>query len=526
MVKSSTKELSMRKIKEIIRLAYERRESLRMIAKSCSVSPNTVKKYIKCLEQKRIAYDDIKKLDDESIASILEIRKRSGRKESSMPEWNYIHTELKRKGVTLVLLWQEYKQQHPDGYQLSQFCYYYRMWYKKLSPTMRNTHKAGETMFVDYAGQTIPVYDTVTGTLRQAQLFVATLGMSNYTYAEATWTQQLPDWIHAHENAFSYFGGVTERIVPDNLKAGVTRACRYEPDINPTYNDMAIHYDTVIIPARARRPRDKAKVENAVLIVERWILASIRNRKFFSLQELNQAISELLDRLNTKPFQKLEGTRKSWFETYEQPALAQLPSVRYQFAEWKKARVNIDYHIEIGGHYYSVPYRHVRETVDVRFSSTTVEIFRKGLRIASHLRSQKRGFHTTQPEHMPKAHQDYLGWTPSKLIEKGTSIGAHTALLMERILDRRSHPVQGYRSCLGIMRLAKRYTSARVESACGRALAIGGLSYKSVESILRNNLDRERVPEQIRTCALHHENIRGSNYFSYQIHTRKEDVSC
>jgi transposase len=288
---------------------------------------------------------------------------------------------------------------------------------------------------------------------------------------------------------------------------------------------MAMHYKTMVIPARVARPRDKAKVECGVLIAERWILAVLRHRKFFSLADLNTAIRELLEQLNTKPFQKLDGSRKSWFETYERPVLGALPEERYQFAEWKKAKVNIDYHIELVGHYYSVPYMFVHATVDVRYTALTVEIIKNGTRIASHVRSDKRGFHTTQREHMPKAHQEYLGWTPSVLIAKGTDIGQHTGQLIERVLAKREHPVQGYRSCLGILRLAKTYTRQRLESAAGRALAIGGLSYKSVESILRNNLDRERVPPQAHAIAFHHNNIRGSEYFTNQT-TRKEDATC
>jgi transposase len=516
----------MRKIREILRLYYEHKESLRSIGRSCSVSPNTVKKYIGCLKETSTSYDAFTRLDDGAMEKMFRGPRQSHKSSGvTVPDWAYIHMEMKKKGTTLRLLWEEYRAAVPNGYQQTRFYLLYRAWKKKLVVSLRNTYKAGETMFVDYAGQTIPIYERDRGSVREAQLFVSVLGMSNLTYAEATWTQQLPDWIRSHENAFAYYGGVPKKIVPDNLKAGVSRACRYEPDINPTYHDMVVHYNTVVVPARVRRPRDKAKVECGVLIAERWILAALRNRKFFSLAELNAAVSELLERLNTKPFQKLEGSRMSWFEQYEHPALGKLPQERYQFAEWKKARVNIDYHIELAGHYYSVPYRYIHETVDVRYTALTVEIIKSGTRIASHMRSDKKGSHTTTHEHMPKTHQEYLGMTPSSVIAKGTAIGPHVGRFMERILLRREYPVQGYRSCLGIMRLAKIYPHERLDAAAARALAIGGLSYKSIESILRNNLDRERVPELPDTLTLHHENIRGSAYFINQ-KTVQENTVC
>jgi len=382
---------------------------------------------------------------------------------------------------------------------------------------MRQTHKAGEKMFVDYAGQTVSVLDKTTGEKDfGAQIFVAVLGASNYTYAEATKSQTLGDWTNSHVRAFEYFKGAPEVVVPDNLRTGVNKACFYEPELNRSYQDLADHYNTVILPARVRKPRDKAKVENAVLVVERWILARLRNRTFFSLGALNIAISELLEDLNHRSFKKLPGSRHSQFETLDKPALQSLPQNRYVFSQWKKVRVNIDYHVELDRHYYSTPHVLVGKQLDLRYTATTVEIFHHHKRIASHRYSHHAGKHTTVPEHMPKSHQKYLQWTPSKLIRWAHSIGPATAELTEKILTSRPHPEMGYRSCLGIFRLAKDFSSPRLEAASNRALAIGASSYKSVQSILKNGLDKEAVPQQIPpTPETHHGNVRGKDYFSF-----------
>jgi transposase len=411
-------------------------------------------------------------------------------------------------------LWQEHKEQYPQGYQYSQFCYLYRQWAKKIDPVMRQEHRAGEKLFVDYAGQTVEVYDLHTNQMREAQVFVAVLGASNYTFAEATWTQTLPDWIGSHCRAFLFFGGVTQIVVPDNLKSGVSKACFYEPDINPTYLNMANYYDTVVIPARRRKAKDKAKVEVAVQVVERWILARLRNRQFFSLKQLNDVIGELLLELNSRPFQKLPGCRKDLFESLDKPALKPLPVQPYQHAEWKIATVHIDYHIEADSHYYSVPHQLIGKKIDVRITATTIECFYKSRPVASHIRSCLKGRHTTLKEHMPRSHQQWAKWNPQRFINWAAKIGPHTAELIEVIMNSRKHPQQGFRSCLGILRLAKSYDDQRLEAACRRALTIGGTSYKSVASILKYNLDQKPLPGQTRTEAvIDHENIRGANYY-------------
>ncbi len=357
--------------------------------------------------------------------------------------------------------------------------------------------------------------DRTSGEERTAQIFVGVLGASSYTYAEACWTQELPEWTAAHVHMYEYFGGVPAVTVPDNLKSGVRSACYYEPDINPTYHEMALHYDTTVLPARVRKPRDKAKVEAGVLLVERWILARLRHRTFFSLAELNTEIRRLLEHLNTRPFQKLEGSRSTLFETLDQPALRPLPATRYEYAQWKKARVNIDYHIDVLGHYYSVPYTLVRVQVDVRITSDAIEVLHDGRRIALHLRGRRKGGFTTEPAHRPKSHQKYLEWTPSRIIQWAEQTGVSTAAVVDRILHDRPHPEQGYRSCLGLLRLRDRYTAERLEAACTRALRIGAATYKSVLSILKSGLDQRLIEEQtLLALPQNHEHIRGAEYYA------------
>ena len=378
---------------------------------------------------------------------------------------------------------------------------------------MRLTHKAGEKVFVDYAGQTVPVVDPQTGEVRQAQIFIGVLGASNYSYVEAQWSQELPNWIAGHVRMFGFFGGVPEIVVPDNLKAGVKDPCRYEPDLNPTYQDLAEHYGVAVIPTRARKPKDKAKAEVGVQVAERWILARLRNRTFFGLADLNQAISELLGPLNERPMEHLGRSRREFFELLDQPALRPLPEQPYEFAVWKKARVNIDYHIEFGKHYYSVPYGLIHEEVYVRATQSTIEVFFKNRRVASHRRQNARGRHSTLAEHMPRAHQEYLEWTPERIVRWAETIGPQTAQLVQVLLASRKHPQQAYRSCLGVLRLAKRYGEDRVEAACGRALPARICSYKGVKNILDGKLDQVEPEKPSAVVPDTHQNVRGQAYY-------------
>ena len=506
----------MRKIKEVLRLKWAHKLSNRKIAKSCFISRSTVADYLLRAKLAGLSWPIAPELDDAAIENLLfPVTDKSIPAERRMPDMEYLYQELKRKSVTIQLLWYEYKQANTDGYQYSQFCNLYRQWVKKLDLTLRQEHRAGEKLFIDYAGQTVSIVDPKTGEITEAQIFLAALGASNYTFVEASLSQDLPSWIKSHVHAFEFFGGVAEILVPDNLKSGVTNPCRYEPDINPTYQDLAEHYGTTVIPARSRRPKDKAKVESAVFVAERWILAALRNHTFFSLAELNRAIAEKLHDLNNRKFQKLNTTRRQLFETIDRPALKPIPSRPYEYAEWKRARVNIDYHIEIDRHYYSVPYQLAREQVDVRLTSSTVEVLFKNKRVASHQRDYRKGAFITLTEHMPKSHQRYLEWTPSRIIRWAEKNGPKTQKLITRILDSRTHPEQGYRSSLGILRLGKAYSPERLEAACERALFINAYSYKSVQSILKKGLDQQPfLFEQIEnTQPLNHHNIRGKHYY-------------
>ena len=505
----------MRKIKEVLRLKFDRGLSHRQIARSGVVGRPTVAEYLRRFEEAGLSWPQAMALDDTVLErKLFPAAPSVPAAQRPLPEWTHVHRELRGKGITLALLWQEYKAIHPAGFGYSWFCDRYRGWAGQLDVVMRQEHRAGEKLFVDYAGQTVDIVDRHTGEVKAAQIFVAVLGASNYTYAEATWTQGLPDWIGAHVRAFGFLGAVPEVVVPDNLRSAVSRAHRYEPDLNPTYQDLANHYGVTVLPARARHPRDKAKAEVGVQVVERWILAALRHRRFFSLSELNAAIGELLVRLNARAFKKLPGSRRALFEQLDRPALRPLPAEPYQFAEWRKARVHIDYHVEVDGHYYSVPYQLVKKPLEVRLTQRTVECFHQGQRVASHRRSPFKGRHTTVPEHMPRAHREYAAWTPQRLIGWAKQTGPATAAVVEYILERRAHPQQGFRSCLGILRLGKGFGDERLEAACRRALTLGACRYKSIESILRQGLEHHPLPEQQElTLAIAHENVRGADYY-------------
>lgn len=510
--------LSVRKIKEILRLGAEGLSN-RAIASSVGIGHTTVAEYRRRAHAARLTWDRCRDWTQAELEARLFPATAPSSVQRPQPDWPKINKELRRKAVTLQLLWEEYKQTHPDGYQYSQFCEHYRRWARTLKVVMRQTHRAGEKVFVDYAGMTVPVVEPESGEVRPAQVFVGVLGASSFTYAEATWTQDLSDWIGSHVRMYEFFGGVPAVTVPDNLKSGVKHACFYEPDINPSYQELAAHYGTVVLPARVRRPRDKAKVEAGVLLVERWILARLRDRSFFGLSELNGEIASLLDVLNDRPFQKLDGTRRTLYTTLDRPALRPLPPVRYEYAQWKKVRVNIDYHVEVLGHYYSVPHALVRKQLDVRVASSTVEILDGGRRVAAHARSHRRGGYTTDPAHMPSSHRNHLEWSPSRLIRWGKQIGPSTGSIVQRILESRPHPEQGYRSCLGLLRLDKRYSAERLEAACARGLAIGALSYRSIRSILEKGLD-QLPPEEPTSVSLptDHANVRGPEYFLAEVH--------
>lgn len=508
--------ISMRKTREILRLKYEVGLTNHQIAASLHLSHVCVGSYLRRARQAGVSWPIAQPLDDEQLEQALRAAPPVRPPRRYLPPMAEVHRELQRKGVTLQLVWEEYRRDHPDGYGRSQFWAAYQRFAAQLEPALRQPHPAGERTFVDWAGMSIALADPQTGQIRPAYLFVAVLGASNYTFAEAFESMQLPCWIEAHVHAFEYFGGVTRLVVPDNPKTGTTHACRYEPQLNRSYEDLAAHYGTVILPARAKKPQDKAKVEEAVQNAERRILAALRDQKFFSLAELNAAVRRQLAALNARAFQKLPGSRAEAFAQLDQPALKPLPPTHYELALWRKAKVNIDYHIQVDWHNYSVPYRLTQETVEVRLGVRTVEVFHRGQRVALHARSHQSGGFTTDPAHRPKSHQRHLEWTPARLIQwAGNQVGPQCAAAASYILEHKPHPEQGYRSCLGLMRLGRLYGKARLEQACQRALRLEVCCYRSIKSILEAKLDTQPLPAQPAVAAnlVTHDNLRGAPYY-------------
>jgi transposase len=506
----------MRKLRELLRLRFELGLSQDQIARSCSISQGAVSKYLKRAEAAGVRWPLPEDWDEARLEEALfgYSPRRVYETQRPTPDFASLHQELQsHRHLTLELLWEEYRQNHTDGYGYSRFTELYHRWRRHLDVVLRQQHKAGEKLFVDYAGDTIPIFDPKGGPERPASIFVAVLGASNYTYAEATWSQGLEDWLGAHIRTFEFLGGCPKLVVPDNTKTGVRRACRYEPDLNRTYHELAMHYGVGVLPARPYKPRDKAKAENGVLLTERWVVAALRHRRFFSLAELNQAIRELLEKLNQRPFRKREGSRATLFAELDRPALMPLPSERFQLHHWTQARVNIDYHIQLDRHFYSVPYTLTGERVEIRSTATTIEIFYRGQRVASHIRSREAYQATTVNEHRPKSHQQHLAWPPSRLLNWAKTVGPATAQLFAEILKSQPHPEMGYRSCLGILRLGQRYAAERLEAASKRALVTDACSYHSVKSILERSLDRQALDTPPSSPPVAHENLRGASYF-------------
>jgi transposase len=504
----------MRKLKEVLRMHQELGLGRREIARSLQLSPATVHDYVKRMEAAQLGWPLPPDWDDRRLEAALFPAKESEAPDPALPDFAHIRQELQsHRHLTLRLLWEEYVRDHPDGYCYSRYCILYRRWRQRQDVVLRQEHRPGEKMFVDWAGATIPIHDR-RGGVQPAALFVAVLGASSYSYAEATHNQQMENWLGAHTRAFEFFGGVPKLVVIDNTKTGVTRACRYDPDLNPTFQEMATHYRCGVIAARPYKPRDKAKVEVGVQIVQRWIVAALRHRKFYSVADANQAIRELLDKLNQRPFRKRQGSRASLFAELDKPALQPLPTERYDLSQWMQAKVNIDYHVAFDGNFYSVPYTMVGQAVEIRSTPTTVEIFRHSQRVASHIRCRGQNKPITNSEHRPKSHQAHLDWTPSRMVDWArNSAGPQTAQLFEQMLADKPHPEMGYRACLGIIRLAKQYSPERMEAAAARALATGACRYKSIQSILEKGLDRQPLSEPQPQPAPHHDNLRGAEYF-------------
>jgi transposase len=508
--------ISMRKLKEILRLKYGCQLSHRQIANSLSVSSSIVSVYSTRAAALGIACWPLPEQWDDIALQRAFFKTKPMAKPYVLPDWSVIHVELKHKTMTLLLLWEEYAERHPEGhYSYNHFCRQYKKWLKCQRPSMRQNHKAGEKLFVDYCGPTMNIVDPNTGECQTAQIFVAVMGASNYTYAEATRSQKLEDWIMSHARCFEFLGGVPELVIPDNLKSGVSQACRYEPDLNPTYQQLAAHYDTVIVPARPYKPKDKSKAEVGVQIVERWIMARLRHETFFSLRQLNGRIQELLIDLNQRPMKKLPGSRLSQFETLDKPVLKPLPLDGYQFTQVRTVKVHIDYHVEVEKHYYSVPHHLIKKKLESHTTGELVTLYHQGLEVAVHPRSQRLGGHTTQDEHMPVAHQKQQQWSPQRFEQWAREIGGSTAQLVGQYLQAKKHPEQSYRVCLGLLALAKKYSPQRLEAACRRALATGIYRLKGITSILSKGLDSQPLPEaQPDLLAdIEHSNVRGNHYY-------------
>ena len=512
----------MRKVREILRLKHERKLSDRQIALAIGIARSTVGEYLARAEADGLTWGIAETLGDADVEARLFRQLGQNEPTTRAPiDFNWVHMELRRAGVTRQLLWTEYQEAVASGptgwrpYQYSQFCDLYEEHRAKLQPSMRQVHRAGEKAFIDYSGKRPRLVDATTGEVTEVELFVMVLGASNYTYAEATRTQTLGDFVGSTVRGLEYFGAVPEMLVPDQLRSAVKTPHRYEPEINATFAEMARHYATAVVPARPRKPKDKAKVEGGVLVAQRWILASLRNRRFFTLKELNAAIWELLEKLNRRPFQKLEGCRRSVFDKLERPAMMALPARRYELGEWKlKVGVNIDYHVEYDHRFYSVPCALMNSRVDVRATATVIEIWQCGVRVTSHERSYgPRGTAVTEPEHRPRAHREWGNWPPERLVGWAEQIGAKTAEVVAAILTHRTHPETGRRACLGLMRMAEKYSPERLEAASGRAMAIKSPTYKSVEAILKTGFDKVMLKEEVEAKTVTHENIRGGAYF-------------
>ena len=508
----------MRKTREILRQKWELHRTHREVAFSVCTSASTIADTVSRAMTAGVDWAAAQALsDDELEARMYRSAPSPVGQARQMPDCAYLHTERRKVGVTLELLHHEYLEHHPDGYRYTQFCEIYRRWAKKRGLSMRQEHRAGEKLFVDYSGKKPHYIDEKTGERVEVEFFVAVLGASNYTFAEVTASQKGHDFIASHVRAFEYLGGVPVAVVPDQLKSGVTTACWYEPKIQHTYEEMAEHYGTTVLPARPKKPRDKAKVEGGVLIAQRWILACLRNQRFFSLEALNERIAELLEMLNARTMKVYGKSRRELFDALDVPALRPLPGARFVYGDWKNAKVNIDYHVEVDGHYYSCHHSLVGEYAEARMTATTIEIFADGRRHTSHARSYQRGRFTTKPEHRPKAHEDK--WPPSRIVDWAkNTVGPKTAALVEVLLLECRHPERGYRSCMGIMRLGKRYGHERLEAACARSLAVRGRSYKHVDSILKNGLDRLPLQLDMETTETRppvlHENLRGRTYYN------------
>ena len=506
----------MRRIRQVLQLHFNARISARLIARDVGGGRSTVQDYVARATGAKLAWPLPPDLSDTALEQLLfpkQVAAKPGGRRHPEPDWATLVREMKRPGVSLMILREEYQAVHPQGYGYSRFCDLYRAFERRLSPTMRQTHAAGHKAFVDYSGKKVPIVDPLTGEIRMAEIFIGVLGASNLTYAEASWTQTLPDWIGAHIRMFRFFDAAPRLLVPDNLKSGINKASFYDPEVNRTYAAMASHYSVGVLPARPRKPKDKAAVEAGVRFAQYYILGRLRNVTFFSLAECNAAIAAAIERMNGREMRRLGVSRRQLYDAVERPAMQDLPEQDYEYAEWRLARVGIDYHVEIAGFYYSVPRALIREQVDTRATARTIEVFHHGRRVAAHARRYGGARHGTDPDHMPSAHRRYAEWSPERFARQARDFGPHTEALILAVLSRRPHPEQGFRTCIGILRLFRGLTADRAETISLRAVEVGVLSYDSIASILRHRLDRPSSPPTADGEPLLHANIRGSGYF-------------
>lgn len=506
----------MRKIREVLRLRLEQGMIARDVATACGVGCTTVLEYGYRAKAANLDWPLPEGLTDAALEALLFPPTPPSDMDRPLPDWSHVRSELARKGVTMSLVWQEYIREHPNGYRHSRFAELYREWEGRHTYTMVQHHRPGEKLFVDFSGMTMRLTDPMSGQKEEVQIFVAATGYSQFIFVHACRTQTLRDWLDCHGLAFEFYGGVFEVVVPDNLKAGVKTPCRYEPEKNPAYADLARHYGIAVLPARSGKPKDKAKVENAVLQVERWVLAPLRDVIFFSLEEMQTAIDGELKTLNDKPLTDLPMSRRELFLAEERAKLKPLPDSRYLYAEWRKSKVGPDYHVRFGSHAYSVPHRYCGKTVDVRLTTFRVEVSLDGEILASHDRGLGHRHLSTVPEHMPQSHREHAAWTPQRLLGWASEFGPYTRELVETMLLTYVHPEHGFRPALGIVGLSKQYGAERLERACARALRARATNYSCVKSILAKGLDGLEPPSE-ETPTPPHANVRGAGYYKGEL---------
>ena len=503
--------LPMRKAKKVLAFHFDEARSARAIAIHCGLARRTVALVLERFAASGLSWPAARDLDDEALEAALYPVPREALAEDV--DWAKVEKDLSRRGMTLKLLWQEWRETHPDGMSYVTWCRRFRHWRPRRDVTMRQNRRPGERLFVDYAGMTVPIL--IDGVEHQAQVFVASMGVSGRLYAEATLSQKIDDWCASHVRCFEDMGWAPRVVVPDNVKAAVKQPSRYEPVLNETYADLLDHYGVEGFPARVKKPRDKALVENGVLHGERWILAPLRNHVFHDLASLNRAIAVQVEKINARPYADGTGeNRQRRFESVDLPHMKPLPTRRWQRTQWRQNTVHPDYHIAIERHFYSVPHEYVGKEVDVRLRGQVIDVFHRGRQIASHLRSTARGRATTVEEHRPVAHQRAgVEETRARLEQRARDLGPHVHAFVAALMARQNNPEYGFRSCYGVLRLANNHQPERFDDACRYALELGTRTYRSLDNILRTGADLANAGPEPETAPIDHSNIRGAEHY-------------